>query len=427
MDYKSKAIKYKLKYLNLQKEMESNKILNNMKNLSLKKNKQKGGKLGEEIIEEIVETQYFYPPLWYSSFWEELQFTYNLLQNYIKPVIITGSSEIAYTLMYLKMYDELAEFVSLKIIGREAYEIVTNLGPNDFDFNYIGDTKDPPNLPKFSSIPYNVLWERKTERNYENGSDYSLIGDLNCKIKSFDLGYTYAKKNIEKLLEEKYPCINCVYIAPIKDLKSIYEGQKNLFLDGSPQAIKNENRIYLLTKIIKKIENNKDLSRLFKFPEIVVVEEGNNLVKKLNFKNIFDLGQDEMEIEENIEENIEREENIEVDKNNYFKRKLEDNYNIPMKTLFLSPNKSINKEIIVNNSSPNFNQSGYYIKEIINTPTKEIVYMNNENQSPNISMSDNIITKEIINTPNKEVVYVKKQIITTPEKNSPYIFIEKTI
>lgn len=161
IDYKNKAIKYKLKYHNLKnKMMKLNFIDNNI-------------------------------PEWYLKFQDELNEIYTFVSNYYPNVVLTGSGAIAYLLSVFKLYDELLNFK-----------------PNDLDFIYKARIAKPN--PK-------IINNYKIKSGQENESSVTFIlnEDKDKFIKSFDVSRT--SPNIKSFN------LNGIEILDFNTLKSYYK------------------------------------------------------------------------------------------------------------------------------------------------------------------------------------------------------------
>lgn len=193
--YKKKAIKYKLKYLDL---------------------KNKLGLLGGI-------------PVWYNKFESELFDIYRLVQNYYttttKP-ILTGSGAIAYLLNYLHMDTDLDNLMELDI------------NPHDLDFLYISNTglSNPDSLGIFNINP---AQKRETSVTFKINSETS-----NNYIKSFD---------VSKINKINYFELNGINIINLKSLSSFYTSD---FLDDDEKINKDKLKKDLIEKIIKKINDD---------------------------------------------------------------------------------------------------------------------------------------------------------------------------
>jgi hypothetical protein len=143
IDYKNKALKYKIKYLELKKQFAKLNI--------------EGGMI----------------PDWYVQFKNELSNIYSLVNSRYGDVVLTGSASITYLLGELGMDDEL-----------------NNFKPNDLDFFYkskywkpnpetIGNYKIKSGQEAESSITYNLI----SGDNFIKSFDISKVSD----VKSFNL------------------------------------------------------------------------------------------------------------------------------------------------------------------------------------------------------------------------------------------------
>lgn len=191
-DYKQKALKYKIKYLELKKKMNKQEII--------------GGKI----------------PEWYDKFESELYEIYNSINNNYPDVILTGSGAIAYLLKQLEMEDELENFK-----------------PGDLDLIYRSRTR-----------VLNPTTIRTTFGNYEiksgqeNESSVTFISnDKNSSnfIKSFD---------VSKVPDVKSFSLNGIEIINLNRLKFDYVPD---FTTEEERKEKDLYKISLIEKIIYKI------------------------------------------------------------------------------------------------------------------------------------------------------------------------------
>ena len=160
MDYKQKALKYKLKYLNL-----------------LKQKNQHAGDYTE----------------WYNKFEEELRYIYNEIHIVRSDVVLTGSAAISFILKSLNMTDELNSMMI----------------PNDLDFIY-AEKLNPVNRTSFGE-------ENEFRRKQDSpiGSVTYLLQNPSPDklIKSFDLS---------KVPKVKSSLINGIQVINVKELKEYY-------------------------------------------------------------------------------------------------------------------------------------------------------------------------------------------------------------
>ena len=196
IDYKKKAFKYKVKYIELKNKLEKIKF--------------KGG-----------------VPEWYNRFESDLLNIYQLVKNsYSTDVdpILTGSGAIAYILNYLSMNEDLDNLVSYQI------------NPHDLDFLYISKT-GLINPDKLGIFNINPAQKRETSVTFTIGSESA--GNY---IKSFD---------VTKIDRVKYFKINTINIINLKSLSSFYTSD---FLDDEEKIQKDRLKKNLIKKIIDKIE-----------------------------------------------------------------------------------------------------------------------------------------------------------------------------
>jgi hypothetical protein len=139
VDYKIKALKYKLKYLNLKKI-----IGGNDDNVGNDENIGNDDNVGNNINHD-----------WYAQFERELRVTYNLVKIYTVNLVLGGSAAIAYVLNYLEMYDELDQMIP---------------PPKDFDFMF--EDKDIFEIPSVSNGI--IEFKRTLDHQVSNGTVYEL-------------------------------------------------------------------------------------------------------------------------------------------------------------------------------------------------------------------------------------------------------------
>jgi hypothetical protein len=206
LDYKKKALKYKLKYLELKNKLAQIKL--------------KGG-----------------IPEWYNRFESNLLNIYELVKNsYTTDVqpILTGSGAIAYVLNYLGMDEDLD---NLDIPDENDVKI----NPRDLDFLYLSRT-GLPNPDSIGNFSINPAQKRETSvtftLNSVSPSDY---------IKSFD---------VSKIDKVKYVEINSINIINLQSLLKFYTSD---FLDDDEKIVKDKRKKDLIKKIIDNIiENNRE-------------------------------------------------------------------------------------------------------------------------------------------------------------------------
>ena len=197
IDYKKKAFKYKLKYLELKNKLD----------------KINGGVTVDK-------------PYWYHKFQSELINIYQMVQNYYttttKP-ILTGSGAIAYLLNYLDMNEDLA---SLSTIG---------INPHDLDFLYLSKT-GLPNPNRIGNFYIDPLQKTETSvtYNFKNPINY---------IESFD---------VTRIDSIKYFELNHINIINLNHLSSFYTSD---FLDEEDKIKKDTLKKNLVKKIIEKIKS----------------------------------------------------------------------------------------------------------------------------------------------------------------------------
>lgn len=192
IDYKQKALKYKVKYLELMKQLEKMR----------KMNIQNGGMV----------------PEWYSQFKTELEEIFSAVNNRYPDVVLTGSGVIAYLLGELGMHDELVDFK-----------------PGDLDFVY---------KSKFSVQNPNAIgdYKIKSEQKNESSVTFSLINDIPKYIKSFDVS-----KTLPNIKSFNFGGIEII------DLNRLKGDYKPSFETPEERIETDRNKINLIEKIIQQI------------------------------------------------------------------------------------------------------------------------------------------------------------------------------
>jgi hypothetical protein len=235
IDYKKKALKYKVKYLELKKQLMKMNL---------------GGK-----------------PEWYDQFETELKNIFKLVkdkENYkkfdivtydIKYPILTGSAAIAFVLNYLHMDDELDKLDE------------NGVKPNDLDFLYFSglDITNPDTIGEFRIKP---------EQKFEKSVTFELRPhDPSRQIQKFDISNTAPTT--------KSFVIDGVEIVNMETLKRIYENNT----DDSRRVTDNY-KIQLIEKIIKEIKKDERRLKEFGINEDVTKIRGDG--KKLSFFRGYD-------------------------------------------------------------------------------------------------------------------------------------------
>jgi hypothetical protein len=197
--YKKKAIKYKIKYLELKNKLGLTKL--------------KGGL-----------------PEWYSRFNSDLLNIYQLVKNSygteeVNP-ILTGSGAIAYVLNYLGMNEDLDNLDQ----------------PRDLDFLYLSRT-GLPNPNKLGNFTLNPRQKSETSVTFTIDSDFNSRSSTDY-IKSFD---------VTKINNVKYFEINSINIINLESLSGFYTSD---FFDDEEKIKKDERKKNLIKKIIEKIKND---------------------------------------------------------------------------------------------------------------------------------------------------------------------------
>ena len=213
-DYKLKAFKYKIKYVQLKKKLN---------------------KTNTNLIGGI--------PEWFSRFNLELKDIYSkVVGKYGEETVLTGSGAIAFVLNYLGMEEDLDS-------------LETNLiNPHDLDFIYVGriGKQNPESIGDFHINPRQI-----TESSVTFSLDTDITNPLNQSnyIKSFD---------ISKINSIKYFVIDGIRIINLNTLKSFYIPD---FIDEDRKEsdILKKN---LIDKIIKRIYTQQKMNE-FGFDEWV--------------------------------------------------------------------------------------------------------------------------------------------------------------
>jgi hypothetical protein len=213
-DYKLKAFKYKIKYMQLKKKLN---------------------KTNTNLIGGI--------PEWFSRFNLELKDIYSkVVGKYGEETVLTGSGAIAFVLNYLGMEEDLDS-------------LETNLiNPHDLDFIYVGriGKQNPESIGDFHINPRQI-----TESSVTFSLDTGITNPLTQSnyIKSFD---------ISKINSIKYFVIDGIRIINLNTLKSFYIPD---FIDEDRKEsdILKKN---LIDKIIKQIYTQQKMNE-FGFDEWV--------------------------------------------------------------------------------------------------------------------------------------------------------------
>lgn len=189
IDYKQKALKYKVKYLELMKQL---------KKISV----HSGGMV----------------PEWYPQFKTELEEIFRAVNNRYPDVVLTGSGVIAYLLGELGMYDEFAHFK-----------------PGDLDFLYKSKlgTSNPDAIGDYIIKP---------EQKNETSVTFFLSNDLPNYIKSFDVSKT--NPNLKSF---NFRGIEII------DLNRLKEDYKPGFETPEERIETDKNKMNLIEKIIQQI------------------------------------------------------------------------------------------------------------------------------------------------------------------------------
>jgi hypothetical protein len=197
IDYRNKALKYKLKYLELKNKFNKNII---------------GGL-----------------PNWYTKFENELVNIYNNVKYYYTTdyePILTGSSVITLLLFKLNMMDELDKLES------------NDLNPHDLDFLYISRTRlsNPDSIGNFYINP-----TQKSESSVTFNLNINSPERQTNYIKSFDITKSESIKSF---------MFNGIRIINLNTLKSFYI--PDMFVDEE-RIKKDLYKKKLIEQIIKKI------------------------------------------------------------------------------------------------------------------------------------------------------------------------------
>ncbi len=215
-DYKEKALKYKIKYLELKKKM------NESKNIKL------GGR-----------------PQWYNNFSRELEQIYSSVNTTYytsqSDVVLTGSGAIAYVLNYLNMNMDLDQLEA------------NGINPHDLDSLYSSRT-GIPNPDSILNYYINPAQKRETSVTFslsESNPNYNLT-----YIKSFDVS------KVEKVKSVKLGNINVINL---NSLKGFYTPDP---FDEPERKEKDLFKKNLIEKMIKFIYDNNRIHE-FGFDEFV--------------------------------------------------------------------------------------------------------------------------------------------------------------
>ena len=204
IDYKEKALKYKLKYLELKKKFI-----------------QLGG---------ITQ--------WYNNFKNNLDIIYTDVNNYYstdKPVALTGSAAIFYILYNLNL-DNKDLFNMLNYAG---FKNINDIKPNDLDFVYKSSTVIPNN----ETLINGEFKLNKPNQRQISSVTYELTNpnNPNWNIKSFDV------TKVDRLNSFN---LNGIYVLNLNSLKSYYTTDP---FDDPDRIEKDNKKKELLKLIIQKI------------------------------------------------------------------------------------------------------------------------------------------------------------------------------
>jgi len=221
INYKEKALKYKLKYMDL--KIQYNRFL-------------LGGSL----------------PAWYTGFLNDLVEIYESVENKYKTPVLTGSGAIAYLLYNLDMLEDLDELTK------------NNANPHDLDFLYISKTAlTNPN----EILDYKLNPTQQTESSVTFSLPNSNDSDSNTRyIKSFD---------ISKVRQIKSFVLGGIRIINLNNLKSFYV--PDIFYDEERKK-KDSYKKALVEKIIKQVHTEKRLHE-FGLDEFVTTRDTTNTTK----------------------------------------------------------------------------------------------------------------------------------------------------